>query len=300
MNYSKQFLRTALMGAALTALCVVGVSAADLGVGTVTTDALRMRSAADANASVLATASQGDSVVVKEDAGNGWYKVDFRSVEGYMSSSYLTLSTKADVTIGYGLVQTGGGTLLVRTGPGSDYQHIYTLSEGQVVNITGMDSGWFKISVNGVNGYVSSDYLVTCKDSAGSRGDGTTAAPSSSVGQQLVDYAKQFQGTPYVYGSGGPSSFDCSGFTSYVYAHFGYTLNRTSGGQYSNGSAVSFNNMQPGDLVFFAPGGGGISHVGMYIGGGQFIHASTNQYKVQIDSFGGYYSNVFVGARHVL
>lgn len=300
-----KLLRTALLTVALSAVCVVTASAASVGVGTVNTDALRLREEADTSATILGTASKGDTVVVLEDAGNGWYKVDYKSVEGYMSSEYLDVATKADVTIGYGLVQSDGSTLNVRSGPGTSYSKVTSLSDGTVVNIVGIDSGWYKITTSGgVTGYVSSDYMVTCKDSAGSRGDGATAvatATTSSLGQQVVDYAKQYLGTPYVYGGNGPSSFDCSGFTSYVYRHFGYTLNRTASGQLSNGTSVSKSELQPGDLVFFRYNTSkAASHVGIYIGGGQFIHASTNTYTVKIDTLtSGHYANVYVGARRI-
>ena len=279
-----KLLRTALVTAVLSTICVVSASAASVGVGTVNTDALRLRDEASTSATVLGTASKGDTVVVLEDAGNGWYKVDYKSVEGYMSE---------------------GSTLNVRSGPGTSYGKVTSLNNGAVVNIVGIDNGWYKISTNGVTGYVSSDYMVTCKDSAGSRGDGATAvatASSSSLGQQVVDYAKQYLGCPYVYGGNGPSSFDCSGYTSYVYRHFGYTLNRTASTQLSNGTSVSKSELQPGDLVFFKYNTSkAASHVGIYIGGGQFIHASTNTYTVKIDDLTrGHYANVYVGARRIL
>ena len=241
-------------------------------------------------------------MVVLEDTGDGWYKVDYNSVEGYMSGEYLDVATKADVTIGYGLVQSDGSILNVRSGPGTGYDKVASLSDGAVVSIVGIDSGWYKITTSGgLSGYVSSDYMVTCKDSAGSRGDGTAVAASSSLGQQVVDYAKQYLGTPYVYGGNGPNSFDCSGYTSYVYRHFGYTLNRTASGQLSNGTSVSKSELQPGDLVFFRYNTSkAASHVGIYIGGGQFIHASTNTYTVKIDTLtSGHYANVYVGARRI-
>lgn len=300
-----KLLRTAVLTIALSALCVVGASAASVGVGTVNTDALRLRDSASTTATILGTASKGDTVVVLADAGNGWYKVDYKSVEGYMSGEYLDIAQTADVTIGYGLVQSDGATLNVRSGPGTTYAKVTTLNDNTVVNIVGIDNGWYKITTNGVTGYVSSDYMVTCKDSAGSRGDGTTAvavAASTSLGQQVVDYAKQYLGCPYVYGGNGPSCFDCSGFTSYVYRHFGYTLNRTASGQLSNGTSVSKSELQPGDLVFFRYNTSkAASHVGIYIGNGQFIHASTNTYTVKIDDLtSGHYASVYVGARRIL
>ncbi|HJC00084.1 MAG TPA: C40 family peptidase [Candidatus Flavonifractor merdavium] len=298
-----KFMRTALLTVAVSAVCVVGASAASVGAGTVNTDALRLREEANSSSTILATASKGDVVVVLEEESDGWYKVDYKSVEGYMSADYLDVSTKADVTIGYGLVQTGGSTLNVRSGPGTDYDKVTSLSNGSVVTIVGIDNGWYKVKTSGGSvGYVSSDYMTTCKDSAGSRGDGTVVAASSSLGQQVVDYAKQFLGVPYVYGGNGPNSFDCSGFTTYVYRHFGYTLNRTATGQLSNGVSVSKSELQPGDLVFFKDGGSKpVSHVGIYIGGGQFIHASTSTYEVRInDLTSGYYNNVYVYARRIL
>lgn len=296
-----KLLRVVFLSATLSALCVVGASAASLGVGTVDADALRLREEATTESTILATAAKGDTVVILEDAGNNWYKVDYKTVEGYMSGEYLTVSQKADVNIGYGLVDTDGSTLNVRSGPGTSYSKVTSLSSDTVVSIVGIDNGWYKITYNGVTGYVSSDYMSTCKDSAGSRGNDTAAASTSSLGQQVATYAQQFLGVPYVYGGNGPNSFDCSGFTSYVYRHFGYTINRTASTQLSNGYAVSKSELLPGDLVFFRYNTSyPASHVGIYIGGGQFIHASTNNYKVRIDTLlSGHYSNVYLTARRI-
>lgn len=300
-----KLLRTALLTVAVSAACMIGASAAS-GVGTVNADALRLREEAATSSTILATASKGDTVVILEDAGNGWYKVDFDTQEGYMSGEYLTVAAQADVSIGYGLVQADGSTLNVRSGAGTNYGKVTTLSDKTVVSIVGIDNGWYKIkTAGGAVGYVSSDFMVTCKDSAGSRGDGTTAvavSSNSSMGSQIVDYAKQFLGVPYVYGGNGPKSFDCSGFTSYVYRHFGYTLNRTASTQLSNGTSVSKSELQPGDLVFFRYNTSyPASHVGIYIGEGKFIHASTNKYKVQIDQLlTGHYANVYIAGRRIL
>ncbi|MGE5626735.1 MAG: NlpC/P60 family protein [Solirubrobacterales bacterium] len=95
---------------------------------------------------------------------------------------------------------------------------------------------------------------------------GAAAVSSNSI----VAYAYNFMGRPYQWGGNGPNSFDCSGFTTYVYAHFGISLPRTSQEQQWTGSAVSYNNLQPGDLVFF---GSPAHHVGIYVGDGCYIHA---------------------------
>ena len=298
-----KLMRTAFLTVAVSAVCVVGASAASVGAGTVNTDALRLREEASTSSTILATASKGDTVVVLEEAKDGWYKVDYKSVEGYMSADYVDVSVKADVTIGYGLVQADGSTLNVRSGPGTSYSKVTSLSDGAVVSITGIDNGWYKVKTSsGAVGYVSSEYMDICKSSAGSRGNATATASSSSLGQQVADYALKFLGTPYVYGGNGPSSFDCSGYTSYIYRQFGYTLNRTASTQLSNGVSVSKSELQPGDLVFFRYNTSyPASHVGIYIGNGQFVHASTNQYKVQVNQLtSGHYANVYIGARRIL
>ena len=115
---------------------------------------------------------------------------------------------------------------------------------------------------------------------------------------QVANYAYNFLGRPYVYGANGPNAFDCSGFTSYVYRHFGVSLTRTASSQFSAGSAVSRNNLAPGDLVFFNTVGY-LGHVGLYIGGGDFIHAASSG-RVKISSLSeGYYRTRYAGARRV-
>lgn len=294
-------LRTVFLTAVVSAACIVSAAAASVGVGTVNADALRLRQSASTDSTILATASKGDSVIILENAGNNWYKVDYKSVQGYMSGEYLTVATTADAAIGYGKVSAGGSTLNMRSGAGTSYSVVSSLPDGTIVEIVGINNGWYKIQYGGKTGYVSSDYMVTVKDSVGSRST-AEAASSSAIGDQIVAYAKQFLGVPYVYGGNGPNCFDCSGFTKYVYAHFGVTLNRTATDQLANGTSVSKSQLQPGDLVFFrANTTKPVSHVGIYIGNGQFIHASTNTYSVQIDRLDtGYYAGVYVYGRHIL
>ncbi len=298
---SSKTLRMLLATAAVSGLCMVSAAATSIGIGTVNTDALRLRQTASTDSAILATVSEGEKVIVLANAGNGWYKVDYKSVEGYMSADYLTVATQGDAAIGYGQVNAGGSTLNMRSGPGTGYSKVATLPDNATFQITGVNGSWYKISYNGQSGYVSSEYVDTVK-AITSRGESTTAASTSSIGSQIVAYAKQFLGTPYVYGGNGPNCFDCSGFTKYVYAHFGVTLNRTATDQLANGTAVSKSQLQPGDLVFFrANTTKPVSHVGIYIGGGQFIHASTNTYSVQIDNLNtGYYNSVYVYGRHIM
>ena len=289
-----RLLRVALLGTVLTAMCTIGASAATLGAGTVTTDALRLRSTPATEGEILATVSSGTSVVVLDEAEDGWYKVNYNSVEGYMSGEYLDVATKAETDLGYGKVDADGSTLNMRAGASTSFDSLCSIPSGTVLELEGIYEGWYKVTYAGNTGYVSSEYIAITTEPA--------AAASSALGEQLVALAKQYLGTPYVLGGNGPSSFDCSGFTKYIYAQFGYSLNRTATDQLQNGVSISRDELQPGDLVFFRyrtskP----VSHVGIYIGGGEFIHASTNRYVVQIDQMNsGHYANVFVYARRIL
>lgn len=127
-------------------------------------------------------------------------------------------------------------------------------------------------------------------------------ASSSSAVQAVLNLAYSKQGSPYVWGAEGPNSFDCSGFTSYVFKNaVGVNLPRTSSAQSNFGTTVSRSNLQPGDLVFFNTSGSGVSHVGIYIGNGNMIHSPSSGKSVHITSINSsYYSSRFVNAKRVL
>ena len=120
-----------------------------------------------------------------------------------------------------------------------------------------------------------------------------TPPPSHYGG--VVGIAMRYLGVPYVWGGASPSGFDCSGFTMYVYAQVGVSLPHNAAAQYGYGSPVSRGDLQPGDLVFFD----GLGHVGLYIGGGNFIHAPHTGDVVKISSLSGWYAATFVGARRL-
>jgi cell wall-associated NlpC family hydrolase len=121
--------------------------------------------------------------------------------------------------------------------------------------------------------------------------EGASVAPPSRYGG-VVGIAMRYLGTPYVWGGASPSGFDCSGFTMYVYAQVGVSLPHSSYAQYGMGVPVSQSDLQPGDLVFFY----GLGHVGIYIGGGSYIHAPHTGDVVKISQIGAGY----VGARRIL
>ena len=204
-------------------------------------------------------------------------------------------------------------TVNVRKEANTSSEIVTSLQMNTAVVVETEDAGWSKVKVNGVSGYIATNLLSSTKQetsrSASVRKstdtqvqEQTTAnetTTASGNGAAVVAKAKSFIGYKYVYGGSSPSTgFDCSGFTSYIYKQFGVSLNRTAAGQYSNGTAVSRANLQPGDLVMF--GKSGINHVAIYAGGGMIVHAANSSRGVTTDTINsGYYNNNYVGARRI-
>ena len=187
---------------------------------------------------------------------------------------------------------TGDGIIMAQEA-GADLVDMDQIQLLQVCNPkNGTTSGHFNAA--GVQGYIRSDFL--------SFGDETAvAAAPAALGEQLVETAKQYLGTPYVWGGMSESGFDCSGFVNYVYDAYGVDLERVAQSIYSkNGTYVEKSDLRAGDLVFFGYSGTSITHVGMYIGGGQFIHASSGSGKVVITELSSnYYTRMYVGAKRI-
>lgn len=286
MHLSKAL--TAKLAAAMLVVSALITPTLAANVGTVISDSgLNLRSQANTSSSVLSVLPYGTQVDVISTTSDGkWHQVTYLGVTGYVSGDYL--SVVAEKVYG----QVIADSLNIRTGPGTNYATCGSLSKGAVVEVLdtiGGLGGWYKIA----NGYVSTDY-VTLVDASVVNG--------SAKGAAIAAYAKQFVGYPYVYGGSSPSGFDCSGFVTYVCKHFGYSVNRTASAQMDNGTAVSKSQLQPGDLVFFNNGNSSkrATHVGIYIGGNQFVHASTPTVGVIVsDMDSAYYGTGFVGARRL-
>ncbi|MCC3864360.1 SH3 domain-containing protein [Terrisporobacter petrolearius] len=268
---------------------------------------LNVRKGAGTSYSVITTLSHGTKVTVKSTS-NGWSKITSGSVTGYVSSTYLSSnkpstgndSNNETSTTKYVDASVG---LNVRKGAGTSYSVITTLSHGTKVTVKSTSNGWSKITSGSITGYVSSTYLTSTKPSSGGSSDSNTSTSTSA--SKVISYAKKLLGKPYVWGAQGPSGFDCSGFTYYVFKNAaGITLPRVSSSQSNYGTYVSRSNLKPGDLVFFDTVGannGGVTHTGIYIGNGQLIHAASGQGKVVInDMNSSYYVNTYVNARRVL
>lgn len=303
-----------------------------LAVGIVNDNDVNLRKKANTGSNVLTTLSNGTtvSILAKKD---GWYKVNYNGKKGYMSSDYVTEKASASGLKGYAKITTD--VLNMRAKPDAGADVIAMVVQDEYVRLRGFKDGWYKVSYGDYSGYMSGDYLTPVKakpapvavnadntgndtgnnsDDSKSNNPGKTpvslsAGNGSGSGSDLVDYALSFCGVPYVYGGASPSGFDCSGFTMYVYSHFGYSLPHGATTQMDYGYAVSMSELSPGDLVFFfdpAYADSGASHVGIYIGGGQIVHASSGPgYCVKVSSFygdsstGSYYGDVYLTARHI-
>ncbi|MHB8074161.1 C40 family peptidase [Desulfosporosinus fructosivorans] len=126
------------------------------------------------------------------------------------------------------------------------------------------------------------------------------APAQTSKASAIIATGKQYIGVKYLYGGTTPSGFDCSGFVQYVFAKNGINLPRVSRDQYKVGTSVSFSNLKPGDLVFFSLAKNGVvDHVGIYVGNGQFINASSSK-GVTIYTLGTYWKSAYLGARSIL
>ncbi|MBQ9924643.1 MAG: C40 family peptidase [Clostridia bacterium] len=282
----------------LTALMTLSVNAYDVKGGEVKVgSSLNLRSEASTSASVVTRIPNTHRVAVL-DAIDGWYKVAYNGQNGFVSADYVELSDIMNVQPGAAKITTD--ILNVRSAPSTSGDIVTRLSKGTTAKIIGINTGWFKIELaSGATGYIHPDYVEVVANSVSSTAASSGTAASGSVRSQVVDYASTFLGVPYVYGGGSPKGFDCSGFTSYVYKHFNVSLPHSSASQYTRVSKVSRDNLQPGDLVFFASSAGGsrINHVGIYVGNGNFIHAPRPGKVVCYDSlYSSYYSSHYVGA----
>ena len=256
--------------------------------GFVTASSLNLRAEPSTEAEIIARLGSGVQVtLVVDENGDAevdgeWYHVTYKDLEGYVSGQYVALEGEK-----YAVVTAS--SLNVRSAPGTDAEKVGTLAAGEQVKILEELDGWVRID----SGYISADYIALLD------------ANTTALQAQIVAYAKTFLGLPYVYGATGPRAFDCSGLTYYVYKHFGYSINRGGTGQLRNGVTVSKSQLQPGDLVFFNSDNPSnvnrATHVGIYIGNGHFLHASSAKVGIIIsDLNSSYYRSVYTTARRII
>lgn len=199
-----------------------------------------------------------------------------------------------------------------------DSSTVKSISKNTAVTVVGTEETWSKVEVDGKTGYILSELLssdkvkestnnttkdkntTSTKNNVTNRGEEVDRSQSANSGN-VVSYASSFLGTRYILGGASPSGFDCSGFTMYVYGKYGVNLAHSARAQASVGTAVDRANLEAGDLVLFKGAtGNSIGHVGIYIGGNNFIHASNPSDGVKITSMStSYYKSRYVTSRRV-
>ena len=284
------------LGLSVAAISLTTIDASAAQTATVTTSVLNVRSGAGTNYSIISKVYKGDNLDVI-GSSNGWYKIELSNGKtGWVSGDYVSVGNSSTSTEKKkGTVTTD--TLNVRSGAGTNYSVISKVHKGDTVNIIGSSNGWYKIELsNGKTGWVSSDYV-----SLGS--SDSSSSTTTNKAKAIVDLATKQIGKPYVWGAEGPNSFDCSGLTYYVYKNaVGISLPRTSTEQSKTGTTVSRSNLQPGDLIFSSTNGtGDVSHVGIYIGNNEMIHAPKPGDVVQKTKINNsYWENAYLWSKRYI
>lgn len=306
MKSTKKFFRIAVTGAL--AMSMLLPNSLALYQAKVKADALYLRESPGGD--VITTLSQNTVVAVLNNSSS-WYKVVVNGKEGYVSGEYLTGTTTTDFSVGNGKIVCDT-TVNFRSQPNTSSSVLGSLTNGTVVKVIGVQGGWYKVSYNGKTGYVHPDYLTFSgvqSSSSSSSNNSSVITPSSNAVSytgtsekraEVLEYAAQFLGTPYVYGGSTPSGFDCSGFTSYVFANTVGTIPRVAQSQFDATTRVSLEDLEPGDLVFFGSSASSISHVGIYVGNDTFIHSPHTGDVVKYESLSGSYLSRFQGGGRVI
>lgn len=289
----KKTVKTLVVSVITACALITTASAANLGGGKITASSLNFRAEATTDSSIMACVACDTPVVITEKINDEWYAVLYEGTKGYMNSAYIELATSLDFEVGSGRVNGNGVRL--RQDASYEADTITYLYNGEPLSVIGVSGEWYKVIYKDYTGYIHSDYVSIQEETSG------VASSSSSEGQSIVDWAKEFLGTCYIYGGSSPSGFDCSGFTYYLFNNSGYSITRTASSQWNDGEEVSKDELRVGDLVFFSSdSSSSIEHVGIYIGDGQFIHSSSGGGCVRINNLSDYYyTNNWYGAVRV-
>lgn len=262
----------------------------NLGVSNVDTY-LNVRSGAGTNHTIVGKMPGGSAceILGEED---GWYKIQSGNVSGYVDKQYILDGYDANVrameTMQH-LLRVNCDVLNVRKEPSQDCSIATRVENGEHLEILEDEvNGWYKININNLEGYVSAEYVdsiytLPVAESimnlvAGNKSGATYSTSDQSVSQTAIDiinYAYQFLGNPYVYGGNSlTNGIDCSGFCKQIYAAFGYSLPRTSSAYPNAGTRINYKDAKPGDILVYRYNDGS-GHVAIYIGNGKIVHAST-------------------------
>lgn len=272
------------------------------GAATVNATSLNLRSGPSTDYERITLIMKNQRLVILDKGDGKWYHVNYEGKVGYVDADYLKdVNTVENFNASGEITAT---SVRLREKPNTDANVLASLDSGNKVSVIGINEGWYKVKVSGKTGYVRSDLMKITGESTEVITEYIPADQSegSELGRKIVKLALQFEGYDYVYGEESPEKgFDCSGLVWYCFKQYGYDLERRASLQYkNNGTTVSKSNLQPGDLVFFSSNHTSVTHVGIYIGDDQFIHASTSNTGVIISNLtSSYYTQNWWGAKRI-
>ncbi|MBC5711291.1 SH3 domain-containing protein [Hungatella hominis] len=230
---------------------------------------------------------------ILETTDNGWYKIQSGKITGYVKSDFILTGQAAKdeaLKVAELMAIVNTDMLNARSEPSTDSKIWTQISNNEKYPVLKQIDGWVEIELEeDSNAYVASDYVdvrYALPEAIKFSPLEEKANAAASLRTQIVNYALQFLGNPYVWGGTSlTKGADCSGFTLSVFGHFGISLPHYSGSQANMGKAVKSSEMRPGDLVFYANSKGTINHVGIYIGNGQIVNAASRRSGIKISTW---------------
>lgn len=273
----------------------------NLGMSVISSGNLNIRQEASTDSEVIGILTNHNACELLEDAGE-WYKVTSGKVTGYVNKQYLVTGDEAEAIAEQEIktvATVNTETLNVRAEKSTDAAVLSQVGNSEAFTVNSVADGWVEISVDDSVGYISQDYVTLAQALPTAKtieqvkyGDGV-----SDVRASVVSYALQFVGNRYVWGGTSlEKGVDCSGFTMRILGKYGISLPHSSRAQPSYGTKISASEAKPGDLFFYGSGRS-ISHVAIYIGNGQIVHASNKRDGIKVSN--AYYRNPICVARYL-
>lgn len=273
----------------------------NLGMSVISSGNLNIRQEASTDSEVIGILTNHNACELLEDAGE-WYKVTSGKVTGYVNKQYLVTGDEAEAIAEQEIktvATVNTETLNVRAEKSTEAAVLSQVGNSEAFTVNSVADGWVEISVDDSVGYISQDYVTLAQALPTAKtieqvkyGDGV-----SDVRASVVSYALQFVGNRYVWGGTSlEKGVDCSGFTMRILGKYGISLPHSSKAQPSYGTKISASEAKPGDLFFYGSGRS-ISHVAIYIGNGQIVHASNKRDGIKVSN--AYYRNPICVARYL-
>lgn len=273
----------------------------NLGMSVISSGNLNIRQEASTDSEVVGILTNHNACELLEDAGD-WYKVTSGKVTGYVSKQYLVIGDEAEAIAEQEIktvATVNTETLNVRAEKSTEAEVLSQVGNSEAFTVNSVADGWVEISVDDSVGYISQDYVTLAQALPTAKtieqvkyGDGV-----SDVRASVVSYALQFVGNRYVWGGTSlEKGVDCSGFTMRILGKYGISLPHSSRAQPSYGTKISASEAKPGDLFFYGSGRS-ISHVAIYIGNGQIVHASNKRDGIKVSN--AYYRNPICVTRYL-